>query len=321
MTVFDAYCKKIKNDYKKDIINKLTAMLKRVYKDRCPDYRLYAGYIQTIIDHFDLILELKMEKFNLFAKDHFSYYKINFSSKKWFNYAGSNDCYKDESFFETLVSEMRYNIIKKNVYIPAIKDLGIRTCIYCNAEYMPVYESGRKIKARCEADHFFPKDKYPFLCISFFNLLPSCPYCNKSKRDKPASFYLYTNNYCEISPFRFGLEEKSVIQYKLNFDAKKLKINIDSDDKRLLKNHNDCFHIENLYSSFKDEAEEIIWKSMAKNYSYMKQLKQSYKCIFGSYGVNKIRFLYGFYEKQCDVHKRPLSKMKQDIAKQLKILK
>jgi hypothetical protein len=29
-----------------------------------------------------------------------------------------------------------------------------------------------------EIDHFYPKDKYPFLAVSFFNLIPSCLTCN-----------------------------------------------------------------------------------------------------------------------------------------------
>lgn len=317
---FDDYCEKVKINYKNDIITRLTAMLKRVCKDKCENYRSYAGYIQCIIDHFDLILKLRMENFELFERDHFSYYNVQFSSKNWFKSIGEKDIYS-KSFYETLVVEMRYDAIRKKEYAITLNNLGVRTCVYCNAEYMPIFKINGKIKARLEADHFFPKDKYPFLCISFYNLLPSCPHCNKSKRDKHALFYLYTDNYHEISPFKFTLDEKSVIQYKMSFDSEKLKINIDSDDKKLLENHNERFHIKDLYSSFKDEAEEIVWKSMIKNYSYMIHMKQSYKCIFGSMAVDRIRFLYGFYEKKKDVHKRPLTKMKQDIAKQLKILK
>lgn len=29
-------------------------------------------------------------------------------------------------------------------------------------------------------DHYFPKDKYPFNSINFFNLVPACPHCNSS---------------------------------------------------------------------------------------------------------------------------------------------
>lgn len=316
---FDDYCVDVIQNYKSDIKSDLIAMMKRIYKDKRPNYRLYAGYVQCIINYFDQILKLKMEDFNTFIKDHLSFYTVDLSSNKWFK-AKRNDVYKG-SFYKTLVNKMRYNSVRKNEYINAINEIGIRTCVYCNAEYTPIYTSNGKCKARFEADHFYSKDKYPFLCISFYNLLPCCPYCNKTKNKYPSFFYLYTNDYRKLSPFQFSLEKNSIIDYKRNYDASKLKICIDCNEAGLLKNHNDRFHIENLYSSFKNEAEEILWKAMTRNRSYMEQLKASYSYIFGSFDVDQIRFLYGFYKKRSDIHKRPLTKMKQDIAKQLKILK
>ena len=318
--VFEKYFSKIQQNYKSDIMNDLTKMVMRIRADKCPDYKSYAGYVQCIIDYFDLILRLKMEGFKKFIKDHLSYCTIDLSSTKWFIPRETDEIYS-KSFYETILDIMRYTDIRKKEYAEAINEIGIRTCVYCNTEYMPLYKSKGKIKTRFEADHFFPKNKHPFLCITFYNLLPICSYCNKTKSKYHSIFYLYTDDFKKISPFQFSLEDQSILEYKRNFDANKLKICIKCNEKKLLKNHNDRFHIENLYSSFKNEAEEILWKAMTRNRSYMEQLKASYSYIFGAFDVDQIRFLYGFYGKKSDIHKRPLTKMKQDIAKQLKILK
>lgn len=77
------------------------------------------------------------------------------------------------------------------------------------------------------------------------------------------------------------------------------------------------FHITELYTAHTDEAEKIIWKSRIYNNSYRDQLQHSFGKLFGN-DVEKIMRLYwGFYSKESDIFKRPLSKLKQDIARQL----
>lgn len=67
-----------------------------------------------------------------------------------------------------------------------IKALGVKYCPYCNAD--SVYSSffwGEDEEAgdwsiQSELDHFMPKNRYPFLAISLYNLVPSCRRCNGS---------------------------------------------------------------------------------------------------------------------------------------------
>ncbi len=64
-----------------------------------------------------------------------------------------------------------------------VETIDLKTCPYCNRNYTFIVdeESG---KLRPEIDHFYPKSIYPFLSMSFYNLIPSCPICNHTKSSK-----------------------------------------------------------------------------------------------------------------------------------------
>lgn len=51
-----------------------------------------------------------------------------------------------------------------------VETLDLKTCPYCNRNYTFIVdeESG---KLRPELDHFYPKSIYPFLAMSFYNLI------------------------------------------------------------------------------------------------------------------------------------------------------
>ena len=64
----------------------------------------------------------------------------------------------------------------------------VGTCPYCNMadiHYIPATALSQPEKG--VLDHFYPKEIYPILGLSFYNLIPSCPSCNdvqhKSNKD------------------------------------------------------------------------------------------------------------------------------------------
>ena len=61
------------------------------------------------------------------------------------------------------------------------KGLGLKACPYCNAQFIVgISKSG---KAFCHFDHIYSKSEYPYLSISYFNLVPCCSNCNQAKSD------------------------------------------------------------------------------------------------------------------------------------------
>ena len=65
--------------------------------------------------------------------------------------------------------------------------------------------------------------------------------------------------------------------------------------------------------------EEIIWKSQVYNPSGLKALEQVLGNTLPKY-MDPMRFILGNYIAPADIHKRPLAKLTQDVAKQLGLL-
>jgi len=225
------------------------------------------------------------------------------------------------NFSEHIVKIMHYKTVRSEDMIPCVKKLGIKACVYCNAQYTNTIDIGDdgSVKGRYELDHFWPKDEYPFLCISFYNLQPCCGSCNKWKDDNKARFNLYTDDYRSQEPFEFELTPKSMVKYMLRQDSEVLDVKLKCNEPGLLDNHLQLFHTDDLYKTFNDELEELVWKYKSFNQAFYEQLIERFTKLFPRHATRNdiIRFLYGFYAKAKDVHKKPLTKVKQDVAKQL----
>ncbi len=227
-------------------------------------------------------------------------------------------------FYEHIVEAMRYKELRKKNFLPIIADLGIKSCVYCNAQLTIITEidtSGNKI-ARLELDHFLPKSKYPFLCTSFFNLYPVCGNCNRLKSTKDLQFNLYAENKNEtLNPFVFSVTNKSLAKFMISRIEEDIDIRFKSTDvgSALATDHDNRLHITGIYNTQKDIVAELIRNKEIYTKSYKQDLVNKYPQLFTS--QNEInRMLIGNYYLVDDIHKRPLAKFMQDIAKQLKLI-
>lgn len=284
----------------------------------CSKWKDYADYIEAIRVNLSEILVLKPSAFEHYNATHFNMLtEDDLKSKGWKPNA-------TKPFYERIVEIMRYMDVRSKELIPYIEKLGIRTCVYCNSQYtVTVHVDDKNVKGGYQLDHFFPKSKYPFLCISFFNLQPSCGCCNNWKRERKSLFNLYCESLDRdiINPFLIKISEESLVRYMLQQDEHVLEIIFESPDLALLDNHDELFHISKLYENFKDEAEELVWKKKVNNEVFLQQLQTMFEKKFPNLKSSFYRFLYSFYDMECDIHKRPLTKLKQDVAKQLKLIK
>ncbi|WP_419672991.1 hypothetical protein [Aliarcobacter butzleri] len=57
------------------------------------------------------------------------------------------------------------------------ENFNFRTCFYCNKDFITNFEAGKEVST-FQLDHFFDKGTYPYLALSFYNLIPSCSACN-----------------------------------------------------------------------------------------------------------------------------------------------
>ncbi|QOW10112.1 hypothetical protein Q73A0000_06940 [Kaistella flava (ex Peng et al. 2021)] len=278
----------------------------------------YADYVQTIIDNYSEIITLQPNDFQNYNDDYFSLTQDDLATTV--TPPVGNIRFERKQLYDLILDAMRYDAVRDKEFLPYAKKIGIKSCIYCNAQFSITTESTNgTLSGKYELDHFYPKSKYPFLSTSFFNLILCCSHCNKTKYDNTALFNLYVIDYNLIEPFSFSLDKRSMLRYLLTQNEEELVIIFDSIDLDLKTNHENLFHISKLYNQHKDIVEEIIWKSKIYNKSYKDSLSDSFTSLFPNTS-NFNRFILGNYDSPNDTHKRPMSKLIQDIAKQLGLI-
>lgn len=195
------------------------------------------------------------------------------------------------------------------------KKLELRVCPLCNRNHIGnVYRNNHGWKRTCQLDHFHNKSQYPYLAMSFFNLIPACPSCNHTKSiyDIDASPYDQTINFNDLIHFTFDIKsinathDENDISVSLNYHPSISK-NIDILGLRhLYETHNDTvFEIIQTYSLYTDLLSEDIFNSFSSLFHSKEDIR------------NK---LFGSYMNQDNLKKQVLAKLKNDIFKELEML-
>lgn len=229
---------------------------------------------------------------------------------------------KQESISASIVNAMQYKQMRKDIYPVIARKMGVKTCVYCNANYTI---NDDKNKGYYDLDHWKPKALYPYLSTSFFNLQPSCAYCNRNKSDDDGAYFRMwgVRGQKRLQVLGVTLSDNSMARYLLNHDASQLTPiffahkpgSVD------IRNNTDSkLHITDIYNEHRDVAEEVLWKYIAYKSSYVKGWKNIIKKAVPSMAeVN--RFILGTYDDPKDVHKRPLTDMVQNVARTLGLIK
>lgn len=232
-------------------------------------------------------------------------------------------------FYECVVAALRYDDIREKEFLEYLVELGVKSCVYCNAQLTIVskynyYQKRKrmriqksKLSAKLELDHYHPKSKYPFLATSFFNLYPVCGNCNRAKSATPIEFEVYSNTSSQ-QPYYFHIDENSIIKYWATGDKNDLQIFFDrfDGDYRLRNDYNKTFNIQGIYDTQKDIVEEIAYKVKVYTPAFKHDLVQHFQTLFPNTDMLD-RLILGNYTKENEVHMRPMAKFSQDIAKQL----
>ena len=204
-----------------------------------------------------------------------------------------------------------------------IKSLNINICPYCNRN--GIHNLKKSKKRTSELDHFHPQSKYPFLAISFYNLIPSCKVCNKIKLDKDNKKYInpYDDRFDFNKNMKFTLKIKdsSFLFSENGFELKyKFAKNVSSDEKRRIVNNRKDFELKDLYSNHKDIVLELIQKREIYPDSYIDDLFHQYEGSLFKNREDVLRHITGGYIEDKDINKRPLSKLIKDISEELDLI-
>ncbi|KLT63930.1 hypothetical protein [Pedobacter sp. BMA] len=227
-----------------------------------------------------------------------------------------------KAFLNKIHTALNYKGLRTTFYPAYFAKIGIKACVYCNSQLAIAMEKEQgAYSARFDVDHHIGKNQYPGLAISLFNLYPSCAPCNRRKSEGSVRFKLYSNDEADLlrSSFVFKLDAHAKAKYLLSPKTAQLGINLINRKDAKDSAHEKFFGIDSIYRTQADVAQELLIKSQAYDQAYKQILFEK----FSGLGITRIdieRLLIGNYSSEHEIHKRPLSKFVQDLARELGIL-
>jgi len=143
-----------------------------------------------------------------------------------------------------------------------VKELELTVCAYCNRNYI---NGG----SGADFDHFFEKSDNQIFALSFYNLIPVCPVCNRAKE-------YYKRRYngknkqlpTHISPYDNDKEKATdelltfSYRYITATDCEPYIKRIHNPD---MKNNVEAFKLEERYSIHTDLVSELHYRAMKYN--------------------------------------------------------
>ena len=206
-----------------------------------------------------------------------------------------NRCYIADTLYGNMKPQVRqYLLNSKEVFV----------CPYCNRNY--TYNDDEVSTA--QLDHFYSKSVYPILAISFYNLVPSCPKCNRMKKETKFLFHPYDSQNENIEMVKFSYSIKNS-DFLTNKDSIVVEINA-TDEK--YNEQIDELCLKNLYKYHNDIVFDIIRKENIFNDTYISGLLTDFNGLFSSECEIKA-LIFGVPLTKKEVGSRPLSKLTQDI--------
>lgn len=202
-----------------------------------------------------------------------------------------------------------YKSVKQKMNVKIVVESKMLTCPYCNRDY--INSRGDNVSG-AQLDHFYSRKKYPIFTLCLYNLVPVCANCNRIKGDKEDE----EGNL--VSPFdnEFDFVNKVKFSYKLN-GRDDFEVDIKSND--TIKNI-ELLKIEEAYKIHRVDIQELINKSEVYNRSQIEELVET--MASGSIAITKSEIKEMVFGKPLDPKdfgKRPLSKLKYDILKEINV--
>lgn len=204
------------------------------------------------------------------------------------------------------------------------KNFNFRTCFYCNKDFITNFNKDdfdeTKEVSTFQLDHFYDKGTYPYLALSLYNLIPSCPTCNSPKVKGSENCF----QTCKApNDKNFDFENKVKFKLFLDKDCKNLhlkdKEDIDTPLKEQFSNDYDkyieIFKLNERYKAHKDIVYEMITKAELYPESRLKELQDLTGIPFQQ--IKKDIFKLSDEE---DLSKKPFSKLIKDISEELGLI-
>lgn len=198
------------------------------------------------------------------------------------------------------------------------RDIGLMTCPYCNINFVNTIHGvkARKLVLRPPLDHFLAYSRYPFVALSFYNLIPSCWICNSSFKTTQD-----TDVTTHLNPYQDSFGDNCVLDFKnyktiddiLGNSAYKYRVyfNNKAGDPRFDGNIG-LFKLDDCYNAFRSVARRSLIAAMQYNEDTIKGIL---KAVKGN-KEETYRMIFHSEFSPNEHHLLPFSKINRDIVKQ-----
>ena len=227
---------------------------------------------------------------------------------------------KDKSSLKKLKYVFDYDKFQSEITKFFTDNFDFRTCFYCNKDFITNFNADKKVST-FQLDHFFDKATYPYLALSFYNLMPSCYVCNAKVK---LSANTFKNNCIAPNSQNFDFHQK--VKFKLFLDDSCENLHIKSKDDidiNLKENYSDMydkyidiFKLNPRYKAHKDIVFDMIQKAELYPESRLKELENLTGIPFQQIKKD----IFNLIDENEDLSKQPFSKLIVDMSKELGIL-
>ena len=276
-----------------------------------------ADNLKCLIHHIELriieqsMLIKKIKNSKVKEKEEILIYGAKDKIKEIFKYEGNNQSKKITPFFTD--------------------NFNFRTCFYCNKDFITNFDTDKKVST-FQLDHFFDKGTYPYLALSFYNLIPSCSTCNSSKVKGSKNTFEYDvkvgrfqNETC-IAPNDANFDFHQKVKFKLFLADSCKNLHIKSKDEIEIALKENCsnqydkyieiFKLNERYKVHKDIVFEMIHKAELYPQSRLKELQDLTGIPFQQIKKD----IFNLIDENEDLSKQPFGKLIKDISKELELL-
>jgi len=197
--------------------------------------------------------------------------------------------------------------------------LRISCCAYCNKDEIEIVgedHGGDDLRLYGMIDHFYAQSRYPYLALSFFNLIPSCFKCNSQLKRQNDFRYdthinLFDKSFDELFKFRFLHDPLNDIN----------DLNIEIVNRIEYPNYQvTVFDLTRRYNTAL--VKKAVYDGITGYENNTAPALESLSSQLGNIDLNieKAHRLYGLPVDPNDIIRTPLGKLKRDVCKQIGVL-
>jgi hypothetical protein len=128
----------------------------------------------------------------------------------------------------------------------------------------------------------------------------------------------------ELDAFKFSLSDLAVVNYWDSNDKEDLIVEVNhvkpKGNEAFAEAYEKTFSIAKIYNTQKDIVEELVHKAKVYTADYNESLVKSFGQLFPDQAMLN-RLIIGNYDQPDEIHKRPMAKFMQEIARDIKLIK